>query len=406
MKKDNRLFQITAVLMVLAGTMFLAACKDSGNKEWTNPLGQNIYGLWYADYEASGTVGVQNRPYSRVVQAVKFNADGTGTWWRIMFADDDASKPVWLYGGRYLVSGTFDYNVAADGTITAKRRGEATMDGPMSLTFRYQNGAITTYDGGATQTLKPSPKDYDNLLMAMENSLHGAEADNYNINDGDITSENWRQQEAIYIYDGKGVDVKDAKGRTGYTLVNLPWYEGTKLTNLPGDFCKDMTPDNGWEWVANYCGNRSIQNNNFFAVYNKYTGILRFFYYLPEGFFTGNDHVWQVSMTDNLALRTTIPYGVPADRKLSNKAAINQTGQGTFMDYITPWVDYKSNDGLIVPNAGWWAFDVDMSLMRPETINEQDNIKLQMRSWDTDHTSLFSTMAANIDGTMKGSFEA
>ena len=107
----------------------------------------------------------------------------------------------------------------------------------------------------------------------------------------------------------------------------------------------------------------------------------------------------------NLATHTTIPYGVPNDRTITNKAAINQTGQGTFMDYITPWVDYRSDDGLIVPNAGWWAFDVDLSLTRSETISNDDNIKLQMRSWNTSHTSLYSTVEANIDGEMKGSFE-
>lgn len=407
MKTNIRNYFLSAVLMMGTAIM-LTACAESDSAVWTNPLGDKIYGLWYADYEASGTVGVGNAKYDRVVEAVKFNADGTGTWWKAVFSADQASKPLYLYGGRYPVSGTFDYSTATDGTISAKRRGVTQTDGsPMSLSFHYQDGTITKDGGdGTAQTMKIAPKDFDNVLLALENSMHGAEAENFNINDGNITADNWRQQEAIYIYDGKGMDVQDSKGRTGYSLVNLPWYEGTKLTNLPNDFCKDMTPDNGWEWAANYCGNRSIQNNNFFAVYNKYTGILRFFYYLPEGYDTGNDHVWQVSMSDNLATHTTIPYGVPIDRSLVNKAAINQTGSGTFMNYITPWVDYLSKDGLIVPNAGWWAFDVDLSLIHPETISDQDHIKLQMRSWDTDHSSLFSTMAANIDGTMRGTFEA
>ena len=406
MKTKNRNFLFSAVLIGIA--MMLTGCAvERDNAAWNNPLGDKIYGLWYADYQESGIVGVDKTPYSRVVQAVKFNTDGTGTWWKAVFAADDASKPLALFGGRYPENGTFDYSAAADGTIRAKRRGEKGLDGsPMALVFHYQDGAITFGDGITAQTMQPAPKDYDNLLLALENSMHGAEADNYNINDKDITAQNWRQTEAIYIYDGVGKDVTDEKGRTGYTTVNLPWYEGTKQTNLPSDFCKDMTPDNGWEWVANYCGNRSIVNNNFFAVYNKYTGILRFFYYQPEGFDTGNDHVWQVAMTDNLATRTTIPYGVPNDRSLSNKAAINQTGSGTFMDYIAPWADYKSNDGLIVPNAGWWAFDVDLSMTRPEELSGDNNIKLQMRSWDTNHNSLYSTMSANIDGTMKGSFEA
>ena len=394
-----------AVVLVSVFLMLLTACSDS-DKAFNNPLGSDIYGLWYADYQASGTAGSDNTPYSRVVQAVKFNSDGTGTWWRAVFTADNASKPLEVEGGRYSEDGTFDYSVAADGTITAKRRGEKQLDGsPMTLTFHYQDGVITTEDGGATQTLAVAPKDYDNVLLALENSMLGAEMVDFNINDGEITAENWRQTEGIYIYDGKGTEVKDKEGRTGYTLVALPWYEGTKLVNLPNDFCDDITPDNGWEWVANFCGNRSIENNNFFAVYNKYTGILRFFYYLPEGYSTGNDHVWQVSMTDNLATRTTIPYGVPNDRTLKDKGAINQVGSDTFMDYVTPWTDYKSDDGLIVPNAGWWAFDVDLSMTRPETFSDDNNIKLQMRSWDTSHTTLYSTMEASIDGEMKGTFE-
>ena len=291
--------------------------------------------------------------------------------------------------------------MAADGTITAKPQKDISS---MPRSFRFANGAITFDDNGA-QTMKAAPEGYEKLLQQLEAATYGASADNYNINDKDITAQNWRQTEAIYIYDGVGTDVTDEKGRTGYTTVNLPWYNGTKQTNLPEGFCDDITPEMGWEWVANYCGNRSVVNNNFFAVYNKYTGILRFFYYMPQGTNTGNDHVWQVSMTDNLATHTTIPYGVPNDRSLSNKAAINQTGSGTYMDYITPWVDYRSNDGLIVPNDGWWAFDVDLSLTRPTAINEDDNIKLQMRSWNTTHTSLYSTMMANINGEMKGSFE-
>ena len=399
MKTKNRSYFLSAILIGIV--MMLTACAvERDNAVWNNPLGDKIYGLWYADYQASGTIGSDNTPYSRMLQAVQLNNDGTGKWWKAVFNDHNATTPLQFDGGLY--NGAFDYTVAADGTITAKPQ----MDNcPMPRSFRFADGAIT-FDDNGTQTMKAAPEGYEKLLQQLEAATYGAAADNYNINDKDITAENWRQTEAIYIYDGVGTDVKDEKGRTGYTTVNLPWYEGTKQTNLPSDFCKDMTPDNGWEWVANYCGNRSIVNNNFFAVYNKYTGILRFFYYLPEGYNTGNDHVWQVSMTDNLATHTTIPYGVPNDRSLSNKAAINQTGSGTFMDYIAPWADYKSQDGLIVPNAGWWAFDVDLSMTRPETINEGDNIKLQMRSWNTNHNSLYSTMSANIDGTMKGSFEA
>lgn len=45
---------------------------------------------------------------------------------------------------------------------------------------------------------------------------------------------------------------------------------------------------------------------------------------------------------------------------------------------------------------------VDLSLYRPDGIDfEKDKMKLQMYSWDKHDVSLFSTMEADIDGTIK-----
>ena len=394
MRKQIRLLLLFALPMLLG----LAACSEK-DFPFNNPLGSEIYGLWYADYQASGTA-VDNS-YSRVVQAVKFNPDGTGTWWRAVFTADDASKPLALFGGRYPENGTFDYSAAADGTIRAMRRGEKGLDGsPMALVFHYQDGAITFGDGGAAQTMQPAPKDYDNLLLALENSMHGASADNYNINDKDFKVDQWRQQEAIYIYDGVSKGIKDENGNEGYASVNLPWYNGTVISNLPMDFCADITPENGWEWVLNYCGRRSTPNGNFFALYNKYLGILRFFYYLPQGYGAGNDHLWQVTLTKGLSDRYDLRYGIPMDKTVNAKNAYGLTADGTsWADDTTPYVGAMSNDGCIMPNTGWWAFDVDLSTYRSETIDPNaEKIRLQMRSWSDSHVSLFSTFTAESKG--------
>ena len=237
----------------------------------------------------------------------------------------------------------------------------------------------------------------------------------YNINDHEITvgsevyepitADNWRQQGSIFLYDGgNNANIKDTNGLTGYRQMNLPWAEGTVQSNLPVGFCHDIVPENGWEWVYNLCGSRSVKNGNFFAVYNKYSGILRFFFFMPEEFSAGNDHLWQVSMTDRLAQQSTWPYGVPEDMTIVDKAAIGQNGSGTYMEYVTPWVNYRSNDGCITPNAGWWAFDVDVSAYRPNENSQNDKITLQMRSWNTQHISLTSTISANIAGELEGKF--
>lgn len=177
-------------------------------------------------------------------------------------------------------------------------------------------------------------------------------------------------------------------------------------SNLPNGFCKDINRENGWELVLNRCGSRSIKNNNFIALYNNYTGTLRFFYYQPENFQTGNDHVWEVKMTDNMAQNSTLRYSVPQDRSIKHKEDIGQTTtDNTIVEYIAPWVGSLSQDGLITPNAGWWAFDVDLSLYSGKGLRDDDNIALQMRSWDMSHVSLASLLTASIDGSIKANVD-
>ena len=403
------LWFLTTVILCGTTAVALSSCFDIyDNPAAQTPLGDKIVGKWYAETPKQVTLGTGKNAVecAKVVLVGSFDEGGEGFWSLILVDKQNrAIQPVGKDGEEHPYWANCKYSVTGN-TVNMELTANYLPTSQMEWTFNYNGTCLQTKYKDRIIDLHPITTGEDAMFQEWMQQLgFGADADNYNINDKDITAENWRQTEAIYIYDGVGADVTDEKGRTGYTTVNLPWYQGDKETNLPEGFCDDITPEMGWEWVLNRCGSRSIVSNNFFAVYNKYTGILRFFYYMPQSTNTGNDHVWQVSMTDNLATHTTIPYGVPNDRTITNKAAITQDASGTFMDYVTPWVDYLSDDGLIVPNAGWWAFDVDLSLTRPETINEGDNIKLQMRSWNTQHTSLYSTVLANIDGGMKGSFE-
>ena len=222
-----------------------------------------------------------------------------------------------------------------------------------------------------------------------------------------ITKDNWREADGIFLYVGDKGDggIHDTNNAGGYAYVHLPWHKGNVQTNLPNGFCENLTPENGWEWALNCCGNRSIANGNFFALYNKWTGVLRFFYYMPGEFATGNDHVWEVALSNGLANHKPWGFGLPSDETPKDRSKLSAVGAGTQVDYVTPWFAMKSKDGLIVPNTGWWAFDVDLSLYRPDVDNSNDNIRLQMRSWNNQHVSLFSTLAANIDGDIKQQLE-
>ena len=393
---------LSAMLMLFP--LVLTSCSNSssptGEARAENLLASQIKGMWWTEYDEEG-IGPfgDDLKYTHVIEILHFNEDGSGWWSRVFFNDDD-TYPVERFGGKSS-DGGFTYTSHRDNSIkiSVNEDWDSTFY-PRELSAKYDNDTIVfTADGKIFKMERPS----DEMAVLLEEmSTGGAMSDNYNINDKDFTRENWRRQEAIYIYDGVG-RIKDDRGYDGYTLVNLPWNKKVVASNLPDRFTDDITPENGWEWVLNLCGRFQDVNNNFFAVYNKYTGILRFFFYQPNNTLTGNDHVWQVSMPDNLAQFGNWGYGVPLNSKIVDKEALGQTVQGTYMDYVTPWVDYRSSDGFITPNVGWWAFDVDLSIYRKDARIDldQDYIRLQMRSWEKNQTSLYSAMAAAIDGGFK-----
>ena len=121
---------------------------------------------------------------------------------------------------------------------------------------------------------------------------------------------------------------------------------------------------------------------------------------MPQGYTAGNDHLWQVTLTKGLAECYDMRYGIPMDKTVSAKNAYGLTQDGTsWADDTTPYVSTMSNDGFITPNGGWWAFDVDLSLYRSETIDPNaEKIRLQMRSWNNSHVSLYSTFTAESKG--------
>ena len=402
-KNIFRLMMLAAMPMLLA--LGITSCAEHDIPVDPNPLADQVKGIWWTLFDLEGTTAT-GQAFTRVGTGFQLLEDGTG-YGATFYFNNDEGDPIEMRGGKDFTP--FTYTTSQDGTITLhfEKGYQPDVDYFKGMTLRYQDGHISLASPRFTTQLELANEQVTALIEQWVQTMNGgASADNYNINDEDFTPTTWREQEAIYIYDGKGQDATDAKGRTGYTLVNMPWYKGDVLTNLPEGFCDDITPGNGWEWVLNRCGSRNAVNNNFFAVYNKYTGTLRFFFYMPSEFSTGNDHVWQVSMTDHLAQQSTWPYGIPEDKTIVNKVAIGQTGDGTYMTYITPWTNYMSDDGLITPNAGWWAFDIDLSQTRLDDLQSNDNIRLQMRSWNTQHTSLSSTIHAAIEGSFAGDLNA
>lgn len=370
-----------------------------------NPLAGQVSGLWWSltDQEGSYSDAATTFDYTRLGMALNFNADGTGYGIVFLFNNDE-SEPIDNIGGEGF--GKFTYTSTADGRITMdfSNAGKASQDYFKQWTMSYADGTVSATDGTLTLTLE-KPND----IMAVK--IHewdmkmngGFTMESFNPNDEDFNHDTWRQQPAVYVYDGTGTGeyVKTFNGRQyRFKGLYLPWNTDQTVSNLPMNFCEDITPENGWDLVMNYCGNTGIANCNFFALYNKWTGVMRVFTYMPAGFeSSGNDHLWQVTINKQTGMRLGLPYGLPLDKKVVDPSAIGMDTNGS-VQFCSPWVDKRSTDGLITPREGWWAFDIDMSQYQPGLDISGDQIRFQMLAWKKEKGTFFSNLTAGIDGSI------
>ena len=391
------------ILALLAIGMGLASCTEQDNPAGDpNPLAAQVSGLWWTLIDTEGTLPeeFEAMDYTRMGMAYQFNEAGPG-YGVTFFFNNEQSNPIQVIGGEFLAPMT--YTTTADGRIitTFSEANKAYSDYYKQFTATYSDGVVTVTNGERTLTLEHPSEAMAAKIREWDMAINGGfEMTSFNPNDVDFNHDTWRKQTGIYLYDGVGPKVITNNGmQYRFTGVELPWNAKSNNSNLPMNFCNDITPENGWDLVMNYCGDTSETNRNFFALYNKWTGVLRFFTYVPKGFESGNDHLWEVIINGQAGLRQGLPYGLPLDKTVTNPSAIGMDVSGS-SHFVSPWVATRSTDGLITPRAGWWAFDVDMSQYQPNLNMSGDMIRLQMLSWKKQQANFFSEMTASLDGSI------
>ena len=384
------------IIPFLAVVLGLVSC----NKEAPNPLASEVAGMWWKLIEQKGTLpeNFGGADYTRIGNAVFLGETGSG-YGVTFFFNDDEGDPIYVIGGESVAGLTYTTSVGGSIKLNFDKAYIEYADYYRNWTMTYSGGSITASDGKSRFTLDKASDAMTALIKEWDWAANGGLAPSNFAANTDFTPTAWRTEEWIYIYDGYGTD---HPSKNGFSIIPLPWNKDQRESNLAQDFCDYITPENGWELALNYCGISPLKNYNYFALYNKYTGILRFFTYIPQGLNVSdaNDHMWQVNTGDEISKLMPIRYGVPNDLTLKDKAQLGQTGSG-FTQYVTPWVNNYSVEGYVMPAAGWWAFDIDLSLYRPGIDLSDDFITLTMRSWNNSHVSLYSTVAAGINGDMK-----
>ena len=213
----------------------------------------------------------------------------------------------------------------------------------------------------------------------------------------------WTKEEAIYLFSGKGPEV--VNGIKGYTIVPLPWADINE-SRLPDGEAKKMLTNGQWRLVLNYTGNRALPDFNYFAMYNPYIGKLRFFYYLSSdaNMKDINDHLWAITVPSEWAAAMERSYALPYDFTDYSKLSNYRNGRFTYL--TTPFTDEGrfGSSGNIVPESGWWAFDLDMPAMHQidQASLAKKEISLRMLTFNKDQVSLHSVVKADIEGSFKG----
>lgn len=201
----------------------------------------------------------------------------------------------------------------------------------------------------------------------------------------------------------------DVNGRTQVvtTEVALPWATGSLTEEwLPEGEAESMVSlRDQWELVFNLTGIDSRPNYNYFGMYNKYTGKLRVFYYMDQAHMPSgdaNDHMWSLFFPDALAEYPVFQYGIPY--KTSVPSSYKQVVGSPNIQYMTSaTTSQMSNTYKVTPRIGWWAFDVDMSQLRPAAMTSKNGyITPGMLLFSQDNVFLNSILKGDIKGSING----
>lgn len=191
--------------------------------------------------------------------------------------------------------------------------------------------------------------------------------------------------------------------------VPLPWaWDKGPQQWLPNYTARNMAEIDAddWEMAFNLTGIKEKPGEHYFGLYNRYTGILRVFYYLTEDrvpSHDGNDHMWNMGLTKDLIEHVTFQFAIPYGEEATDsyKAAL---GGNDAVFSTTAITSACTNEGKVTPAQGWWAYDIDMSAMRKHDFFESDRSIMRpgMQVFNQDNVVLNSIMHGTLDGSFGG----
>lgn len=214
----------------------------------------------------------------------------------------------------------------------------------------------------------------------------------------------WASTESILL--SMGIKYENGRPKEVDEPVLLPW-ASRSIHHLPyGEVTRMLENKNDWRLVFNFTGVSTLPGSHYFGLYNRYTGILRVFYYLHRDDVptNGNDHLWCFGLDPQLAEHTSAQFSLPYDEPVS----ANYIKYVSDPILVTPYAN-RSDDlegGKYLPNQGWWAFDINMAASRKHDFFSENPregaAKIEMKLYSEDNVMLNSILQGDIDGKLTG----
>lgn len=117
------------------------------------------------------------------------------------------------------------------------------------------------------------------------------------------------------------IELNSTSGAIDTNSVTAPWVDGTS-TALSESFCKDIKKADGWVMLFHTFKEKGLDNfKNYICLYNKFTGVIKVFYYNELGEFGSTLTYWNLNSTKPLRLLDTPSrFTKPNDAAPSNNS--------------------------------------------------------------------------------------
>ncbi len=231
----------------------------------------------------------------------------------------------------------------------------------------------------------------DKVTLSLKQYFRLLDSDN---SGGDTFTSDWENQDTVIIYSG---------GK--HATVNLPWAPMT-VTTLPSGIRSDVKKADGWEMAFSVLNNEGLDDCNYFALYNRYLGLLRVFHFVSNSSTTGSKYSFEVNMGSpdkncKFPFYHSLAYGIPSNHT-SLPMTMNLLNDGTpssntFKSFYTPYTSMTTT----ALTRGWTAFDIDMTAYCPTNsnwLNSGEDLSFSCKTELQQKVSLEGTLEANITG--------